>query len=420
MPRQLLWIYIALLILMGGRVVSAQVDIPTPAPVIPAIHIDSVTYDENRNAFRARLLYDNPTMIHGLNIKVQNRRTGILIQELNYGTLLPDFDINAEDLVPGESYILTVTAQDYMGQILRLSVPQNYGGETVQTIQSTLNFEYEQSKEPIINFSSVAYISENLSYLVRLDQTNTQHISNYRLWMQANTGLKATEDFLFTGPLPDPLSIPVGEIESGQYVIVIEAMDAQGKVLTRAQSDTLNYVKPVCDLVCIMGNNMAFTVIVALVVGVLIILLAYSFLRRQPKEYDSIPIIRPSKGALIDDDELSNYTRDSKNALKNAPKLSLLLHDGLAPGPNNQRVLVDSIPFSIGSNYTNNLVLDHPEVSGRHASILFKRGSYYLIDEQSTNGTKLNGQRLKPKEQMNLQNGNIITFSKVSYHIEVM
>jgi pSer/pThr/pTyr-binding forkhead associated (FHA) protein len=54
-------------------------------------------------------------------------------------------------------------------------------------------------------------------------------------------------------------------------------------------------------------------------------------------------------------------------------------------------------------------ILKQEFVSRRHASISYRNSCYYLTDLQSLNGTKLNGTRLKPKEQeYELKNQDVI------------
>jgi hypothetical protein len=49
-------------------------------------------------------------------------------------------------------------------------------------------------------------------------------------------------------------------------------------------------------------------------------------------------------------------------------------------------------------------------VSRRHACIEYQAGSYYLLDLQSTNGTRLNGEPVIPGRKMPLQDGAVIEF----------
>ncbi len=72
-----------------------------------------------------------------------------------------------------------------------------------------------------------------------------------------------------------------------------------------------------------------------------------------------------------------------------APKASLEVRDGgratVALGPE---------PLLIGRDQQNDVVLDDPRVSRKHAEIRLRLGRYTLYDLQSTNGTYVNGRRV--------------------------
>jgi len=52
---------------------------------------------------------------------------------------------------------------------------------------------------------------------------------------------------------------------------------------------------------------------------------------------------------------------------------------------------------TIGSNTSNDIILNtDASVSGHHAVVLFRNANFYLKDNLSTNGTKLNGKDLEP------------------------
>jgi pSer/pThr/pTyr-binding forkhead associated (FHA) protein len=66
--------------------------------------------------------------------------------------------------------------------------------------------------------------------------------------------------------------------------------------------------------------------------------------------------------------------------------------------------------LTVGRLPENDLPLDDISVSSRHAELVLVNGDYLLKDLQSTNGTKVNGDRCKEWE---LQDGDQIIFGKV-------
>jgi pSer/pThr/pTyr-binding forkhead associated (FHA) protein len=73
------------------------------------------------------------------------------------------------------------------------------------------------------------------------------------------------------------------------------------------------------------------------------------------------------------------------------------------------QVMVDSLPFVIGRT-EGRLIVNEANVSRRHAQITYDdaRQAYFLTDLQSSNGTRINEQRLNPGQPVQLTNGTVI------------
>ena len=75
------------------------------------------------------------------------------------------------------------------------------------------------------------------------------------------------------------------------------------------------------------------------------------------------------------------------------------------------RVKLD-VDLSIGRNPENLLQLELPTISGKHARIVYEGGSYFLEDHGSTNGTYLNGSKIKRQQ---LKDGDRIRIDSIEY-----
>lgn len=71
-----------------------------------------------------------------------------------------------------------------------------------------------------------------------------------------------------------------------------------------------------------------------------------------------------------------------------------------------QRVVLDHFPFRLGRDATADLVVYCPSVSKGHAEILFEEDVVYIKDLESTNGTFVNGTRIRGRAM--LASGDII------------
>ena len=101
-------------------------------------------------------------------------------------------------------------------------------------------------------------------------------------------------------------------------------------------------------------------------------------------------------------DEETDYTLDHDE-----PIGILMLDDG-------QEIIIDQAKFIIGNNPTGTdyKFLYDTNVSGLHAVITREKHNFYILDNNSTNGTFLNGQRLSEKTQ--IVGGDTLTIADIT------
>jgi len=71
------------------------------------------------------------------------------------------------------------------------------------------------------------------------------------------------------------------------------------------------------------------------------------------------------------------------------------------PGGNRSRVPIDPVPFTIGRQADNHLVLRDNRASRNHARIVFENGEYYIEDLKSSHGVFVNGARIQKQRLHN-------------------
>lgn len=71
--------------------------------------------------------------------------------------------------------------------------------------------------------------------------------------------------------------------------------------------------------------------------------------------------------------------------------------------------------LTIGRYADNDLAIADPHVSAEHAIIRQERGSWYIEDLGSTNGTFLNGKRMKGKKR--LQMGDMLQIGDITFQV---
>lgn len=77
--------------------------------------------------------------------------------------------------------------------------------------------------------------------------------------------------------------------------------------------------------------------------------------------------------------------------------------------PNGSEVTLERA-VTIGRGDENDLTLEHPTVSRRHATMTLRDGRWYVADQGSFNGTFINGDRIPPGIALQLRHADRIAF----------
>lgn len=83
---------------------------------------------------------------------------------------------------------------------------------------------------------------------------------------------------------------------------------------------------------------------------------------------------------------------------------AFLIIGGTRIYPINQQVI------RIGRSLENDLTLDYPQVSRKHAELFFGQGSFFISDLGSLGGTFVNGEKITQKK---LEQGDVITLANL-------
>lgn len=92
---------------------------------------------------------------------------------------------------------------------------------------------------------------------------------------------------------------------------------------------------------------------------------------------------------------------------------------GLAPGslvlPDGQRIVLGEAIVTVGRLSDSTLVVEDPNISRNHAEIRPHGNGFRLVDLASTNGTKVNGERISERQ---LRDGDRIGFGNITIRFE--
>jgi Mg-chelatase subunit ChlD len=73
----------------------------------------------------------------------------------------------------------------------------------------------------------------------------------------------------------------------------------------------------------------------------------------------------------------------------------------------------------IGRDQTNDIIIAQDTVSSLHAIIEFKEGYFYIEDQRSSNGTRLNNQKIEPDKSLRLKSGDRLKFDVFEFTFSI-
>ena len=128
----------------------------------------------------------------------------------------------------------------------------------------------------------------------------------------------------------------------------------------------------------------------------------------------------PTSLLVEDEDEATSLLIDDEptSLLSEGPQIT---YPYLIRKSSFDRTDINKPVFRIGKerSYVDCFVANNNAVSRIHADIITRNNCYFVKDENSTNGTYVNGNRLSPNEEVQVFDGDIITFAneKFEFHI---
>lgn len=85
-----------------------------------------------------------------------------------------------------------------------------------------------------------------------------------------------------------------------------------------------------------------------------------------------------------------------------------------------EKVNINKPIFTIGSGNEVDYTINKSSVSNNHAAIFLKSANeFYIVDNNSTNGTQLEGVPIEPMKMVYIENGDLITFGEELYQFYI-
>ncbi len=88
-------------------------------------------------------------------------------------------------------------------------------------------------------------------------------------------------------------------------------------------------------------------------------------------------------------------------------------------GSGDSSLTIKKARVTIGRDHRNDIIIDQPTISSFHATIEYRNMIFYLEDQRSTNGTKLNGNKLQANMPIRLKSGDHIHFATFDFKFTI-
>lgn len=128
----------------------------------------------------------------------------------------------------------------------------------------------------------------------------------------------------------------------------------------------------------------------------------------------------PTSLLVEDEDEATSLLIDDEptSLLSEGPQIT---YPYLIRKSSFDRTDINKPVFRIGKerSYVDCFVANNNAVSRIHADIITRNNCYFVKDENSTNGTYVNGNRLSPNEEVQVFDGDIITFANEEFEFHI-
>lgn len=128
--------------------------------------------------------------------------------------------------------------------------------------------------------------------------------------------------------------------------------------------------------------------------AVLLLLLLLFFLLRKKEE----PILDEAEETIV------NNAPEADEKTKVSPSVGLAYFESL----DGKKYKIYKLPSNIGKSPSNDVIIDGQYISRQHATIFHKDGYYYITDNNSANGVKINGKKISTPER--IENGIKVSF----------
>jgi hypothetical protein len=442
-----------------------------PSPV--TVRFDGLELNAAKQAYEVQLSLTSPQLAKYVKVEVWDKQGGSKVSEyvFNDPVVSNTFEVPTESLTIDHDYELRLSAVSRQDNTAFALSRDDKGNPVTQLIHE---FKFDPSSAyPNLNVKSVVENNGDLILAVALTNPELVGGFSGWL-VDENTNTQVPNSNFTSPPLSGTsgnITIPMktNRISSGKYTVVTQVLAKNNNIFSTTTYEGVTYKAP--SIFSRLG--VALIAAPIFLVGVLVIILGvvaflmYNSSRQKSmtgtpvlqgrlggglgtagkaggsnlpvSDNEPIPLRRGAAAAVVVQPPVatpassrppvpmqapapssnetmiggevsnSNATMIGGSPVISRPVLTVIRAP--AGAVSQAQVMVDSLPFVIGRT-EGRLLVNEANVSRRHAQITYDdaRQAYYLTDLQSSNGTRINEQRLNPGQPVQLTNGTVIGF----------
>ncbi len=434
----------------GTQLTSGQVTFESPQDFVapPKADVKSISYNPNGNVV-FNLALTNADQIAGFQLQVTDVQNNAPAPPFT-ADATNKLEVAASNFVSGSEYILSITGQDASGNAL---------------FQTEYKFRYNPTiVAGALTIASVQQNPDNPEFNIEVRSQNIEGIAKYEYWLIDSATNTVVPGSRHTAkPTPD-ITLPLDGIANGTYTIELTAVDENGQVLAQTTYEQAVYRVG-------LFKRLRRSPVVLIVLGVVVVagaglLTKFLVFDRNKEELSRVLLENTMSRQAIDLERLDNVKLSSGRLDRRrqreqeggggkpsapahrphpeqrrgpapaapspaarpeaTPPAAPRSQPAAAPAHRQPQLVVVSTKedryaggtfvitgpiFTIGRQ-GNDLDLDLPSISRRHAVIQYRDGQYTIRDEGSTNGTALNGEIITRGGEFVLESGAIIDLGK--------
>ncbi len=341
-----------------------------------------------------------PEQIRQLNVSIISKDTG---QSVLAQSLLSFSEVNtvpAVSLSPGLEYTLVVTAINNSGQPIS---------------EDQADFEYEPPQASLSITEVQSPTAEQPEFVLTVASQNLRGVVKYTAWLadvESGVPISGTEH---TVPVGEPLAISAEGLSSGEYAVVVQALDSGDVVLAESAPQRTSYERPsafeslrrfVADSPLAIAGITGLLCLTAVGIAALL----WFVLPRRGTKAATVELVLPQKARGVERATPPQGVPQPPAAAEEVPMPSAQLV-ARKPAELEFSAKVTHSPFHVGRQPFNDAVLPVDSasgVSGKHLSIRFENGLFFVQDENSTYGTRLGGKQLDKGGSAPLRDGDVL------------